>query len=318
MISTVVGSYPVVLVNKKSVNEKILDILGLYDPFKKSIEIAVYDQINAGIDIISDGQVRGDMVKSFAKFIPGMSVENGTTTIISKLMPPAKPMTIGDFNFTKKVMNNVLESMDISKEEKSSKGVKGIITGPNTMVYSSVLGSFYKNKNLAIIDMALALKSEAIALEKAGAKYIQIDEPFISTGVVDLKTAKEAVSIISEGLNIPLAMHVCGDLKEVFLDLLDFDIDILDCEFAGNPNNLDILEKNADKIKNKKIGLGCINTAQNSLDDFEDVSTIIKRGINAVGIENLLIDPDCGMKRIDRNIAFSKLETLVKAMKENN
>lgn len=317
IISTVVGSYPVIKKNKTT-KDKILAGIGLYDSYRDSIKIAVEDQTRAGIDIISDGQVRENMINIFSKFIPGMSVEEGSTTIQSKIMPSVNPITVNDFKYAQKIMEETLKTMDLPKEILDKKGVKGIITGPSTMVFSSRLKSYYKNKNYAIIDMAYALKSEAIALEKAGAKYIQLDEPFISTGMVDIKTASEAISIISEDIKIPVAMHVCGDLSEVFEELLDFNVDILDLEFAGDKKNLELLEKHLDKLNGKKIGLGCIDTKLNEVDDFDFVSNIIEKGISLVGKDNLLIDPDCGMKRLDRDIAFSKLELLVKAMENNS
>ena len=75
MLTTVVGSYPVTTKRPESISSKISNILGLYDEFVPCYEIAVEDQIKAGIDIISDGQVRGDMIEIYARNIPGMIVE---------------------------------------------------------------------------------------------------------------------------------------------------------------------------------------------------------------------------------------------------
>ncbi len=85
------------------------------------------------------------------------------------------------------------------------------------MVYSSRLDGFYSNENKdkAILDMAHALKKEAKYLEDAGASVIQLDEPFISTGLVNVSIARKAVEIISKDLKIPVAMHVCGDVEQV-------------------------------------------------------------------------------------------------------
>ncbi|MDD1664670.1 MAG: methionine synthase, partial [Methanomicrobiales archaeon] len=61
--TTVVGSYPVV---------KSTSLRSLMDPLKSAVETAVADQLSAGIDIISDGQVRGDMITAFASRLPGV------------------------------------------------------------------------------------------------------------------------------------------------------------------------------------------------------------------------------------------------------
>lgn len=147
------------------------------------------------------------------------------------------------------------------------KGIKGIITGPSTIVYSSRIESFYKHKEDAILDLARSLKHEVEAIEKKiNPVYIQVDEPFLSTGLVDLKVASKAIDIIGENLSVPLAMHVCGNLDNVFKDLIKFNIDILDCEFAGNDINIKILEENSSLIRNKKIGFGCLDTSINEVD----------------------------------------------------
>ena len=82
MRSTVVGSYPVELKEASGFKDKLLKSVGAYDPFKDSIKQAVFSQLDAGVDIISDGQVRGDMVSSFSKFIPGFKIE-GIDTVVT-------------------------------------------------------------------------------------------------------------------------------------------------------------------------------------------------------------------------------------------
>ena len=64
MISTVVGSFPAEIKSPTTAKDKILNVFGAYDPFKESIKQTVISQLDAGVDIISDGQVRGDMVST--------------------------------------------------------------------------------------------------------------------------------------------------------------------------------------------------------------------------------------------------------------
>lgn len=316
MISTVVGSYPVYIKEETSGKDKILSSLGAHDPCKIAIQHAVESQLRAGIDIISDGQVRGEMVEIFTKNTPGFKIEGNTCFITSKISKHHKSIGASDLKLAIKYMNNFLKNSDFTDEEKAKKGVKGIITGPCTIVQSSKLGPVYKDKNIAILDMAYALMDECISLEKAGAKLIQIDEPFISTGLIDMETVKKAIDIISGGVAIPVALHSCGDIKSVFKDIITFNVDIIDCEFAGHPNNLDVLAKYADDLKhsNKKIGLGVVDTKKVDIDSVDDISEIIEKGIAIIGKENLYIDPDCGMRLFSDDVAFSKLENMVKAM----
>lgn len=306
MKSTVVGSFPVEIKEASSPKNKLLNALGAYDPFKESIKDSVIAQLDAGVDIISDGQVRGDMVSIFTRYIPGMKIEDGNTVIVSKIRNPTQEISIKDLKYAKKIMS---EYYDGNIPE--GHGVKGIITGPNTIVHSSRIAGFYKNKEDAIIDLAHSLKLEVDAIaSKVEPVYIQIDEPFLSTGMVDMRVASEAIDILHENLEIPLAMHVCGTLDGVFKDLAKFNVDILDMEFAGNNVNIDVLEDNANLIHNKKIGFGCVDSSVNTVDDVDDVDDLVVRAINIVGKDNLLLDPDCGLRRAPKDVAFEKLRLM--------
>ena len=306
MKSTVVGSFPVEVKEARSTKNKLLNALGAYDSFKESIKDSVIAQLDAGVDIISDGQVRGDMVSIFTEYIPGMKIEEGNTVIVSKIKKPIQEISIKDLQYAKKVMEDYYNG-----NIPEGCGVKGIITGPNTIVHSSRIESFYKNKEDAILDLAHSLKYEADAIaKKVDPVYIQIDEPFLSTGMVDMKTAREAIDILHDGLDVPLAMHVCGILKDAFKDISKFNVDILDFEFAGNNVNLGVLEQNSALISNKKIGFGCLDSSVNVVDNVNDVDELVSKAIEIVGKDNLLLDPDCGLRRAPKDVAFEKLKIL--------
>lgn len=306
MKSTVVGSFPVEVKKDTSTKNKLLSALGAYDPFKQSIKDSVIAQLDAGVDIISDGQVRGDMVSIFTEFIPGMKIVDGNTEIVSKIRKPTQEISIKDLQYVKKVMKDYYNG-----NIPEGCGVKGIITGPNTIVHSSRIQGFYKNKEDAIIDLAHSLKFEVDAIvKKVEPVYIQIDEPFLSTGMVDMKTAREAIDILHDGLDVPLAMHVCGILKDSFSDISRFNVEILDFEFAGNNVNLDVLEKNYSLVSGKKIGFGCVDSSVNTVDDKNDVDELVQKAIEIVGRDNLLLDPDCGLRRAPKDVAFDKLKLM--------
>lgn len=320
MLTTVVGSYPAQPQPPESFGERVSNFLGTYDEYRPAIALAVNDQLTAGIDLVSDGQVRGDMVEIFARHIPGMVFDEGTSKIKGKINPPVASIGADDLKFALKTLKNTLNQLNIDPNLNSDiidkKGVKGIITGPTTMVYSSRMEGFYdsKNKDKAVLDMAQALKKEAKFLEAAGASVIQLDEPFISTGLVNVGTAQKAVEIIAKDIKIPVAMHVCGDIAQVFSRLLKFKVDIVDCEFAGIPHNIDVLETQS-SFNNKKIGFGCLDTKSSSIETREDVANLIKKGADIIGLENMLIDPDCGMRMLPHEAAFSKLKNMVEAAK---
>jgi len=306
MRSTVVGSYPVELKEASGFKDKLLKTFGAYDPFKESIKQAVFSQLDAGVDIISDGQVRGDMVSSFSKFIPGFKIEDGNTYIISKIRSPTGEISVNDLIYAKKLIKEYYNG-----KIPEGKGIKGIITGPSTIIHSSRITSFYKNKDDAIIDLAHSLKKEVDAIErKVKPVYIQVDEPFLSTGMVNMKVAREAIEILHEDLSIPLAMHVCGTLEGAYKDIAKFDVDILDFEFAGNNVNLNLLEKNINLFEGKKIGFGCIDSSKNEVDSKYKTQELISKGVDIIGEDNILLDPDCGLRRAPMDVAFKKLKLM--------
>ncbi|MDO5831426.1 methionine synthase [Methanobrevibacter sp.] len=306
MKSTVVGSFPASESSPSNFKDKLLNSFGAYDPFKEAIKSSVIAQLDAGVDIISDGQVRGDMVSIFTKYIPGMKIEDGNTFIVGKIRNPTQEISINDLQYAKKVMTDYYGG-----KIPEGKGVKGIITGPNTIVHSSRIQSFYKSKEDAIIDLAHSLKVEVDAIaKKVEPVYIQVDEPFLSTGMVDMKVAREAIGIIKDGLDVPLAMHVCGLLNDAFKDLATFDIDILDMEFAGNNVNMGVLEENAYLLKDKMVGFGCVDSSVNEVDDVSDVDELVSKAIDIVGKDKLLLDPDCGLRRAPKDVAFKKLKLM--------
>ena len=251
MLTTVVGSFPHELKAPNTFNDKLKNILGSYDPYIQAIKDIVTSELKAGVDIVADGGIRENMnmINYFSSHMPGMSIEEGATVINSKIRPPREDITIKDIKTAETALKDFLKSRNLDDGEKKKKAIKAVVTGPSTMVHSSRIGAFYKNKDDAILDYAEAFKKELSAIEKkTNVKYIQIDEPMLSTGIVNMKTASEAIDILTEGRKLPVAVHACGTLSEIFKDLAEFNVEILDLEFAGNDVNFNVLKNNISKL----------------------------------------------------------------------
>jgi len=320
MLTTVVGSYPASPQEPSSFSSRLSSFLGSYDPYHAAVEFAVTQQVKAGVNIISTGQVRGDMVEIFAREITGMVWEDGTSKIKGKILPINHSIGAKDIKIALKTANDMSEEFQLSKNvlsegkfNEDARGVKGIITGPTTLVLSSRMEGFYnlEKRDKAILDLAYALNREAKYLEKAGAAMIQFDEPFLSTGMANIKTAYQAIKIAQEGLKVPLAMHVCGDVSQVLGELLKFPVDIIDCEFAGIEKNIELLQ-NTD-LKGKKIGFGSVDTKKEQVESPEEIQTLLERGAEIIGAENMIVDPDCGMRMLPEEAAYQKLKNMTEA-----
>jgi 5-methyltetrahydropteroyltriglutamate--homocysteine methyltransferase len=286
LATTVVGSYPVV---------KGGGLMSFFDPLRSAVETAVGDQLAAGIDIISDGQVRGDMIGAFASHLPGIREQD----VIGKVQPAAGPITVHDTKYA------------ISK----SPWVKGIITGPTTLAHGLHISTpMYRTKEELVPDIAVALLAEARALEAAGITLLQIDEPIFSTGIADLDVGKQAIEMITTGLHTPVCMHICGNLGNVIDEILKFNVNVLDFEFANNPANLDLLSRR--DLAGKMIGYGCVDTTTDRIESTAEIRKRIEKGVEIFDPKIMLIDPDCGMRMRTREAAYAKMKYMCDATKE--
>lgn len=281
--TTVVGSYPVV---------KGSGLLARMDPLKHAVEVAVADQIAAGIDIISDGQVRGDMIRAFTSHLPGIR----GSAVVGKVQPAARSITLADTKYA------------LSKHPK----VKGILTGPSTLAHGLALETpFYRNKDELVLDLAQALVVEADYLQNAGVTLLQIDEPIFSTGAANITVGRQAVNAIVGRLRVPVCLHVCGNLGDVVDDVLRTDVAVFDFEFANNPGNLEVLS--GKDLRGRMIGYGCVDSADPGVESVETIKKRIEAGVNVFSPDAMLIDPDCGLRMQSREAASGKLKNMVAA-----
>lgn len=284
LLTTVVGSYP----SKPSRKTLMDSYYKKEDPYLTSLESAVNLQVKAGIELISDGQTRNDMVRIFARELRGYRVKE-KVEIISKI-GYKKPITVKDQKLVKEMIPENI-------------GLKGILTGPFTLVKSSV-NNYYQDEKEAVFDTAEALSKEAKELSKI-CNVVQVDEPFLSVEYQDY--AKEAVEMILD-LDVPTSLHVCGDVTDIAEILIEYDVDILDHEFARNPSLYDTYK---DLSFPQKIAPGVVTTSS-PVENVDTITNRIKKAVKYFG-EKTIIDPDCGLKNLPEEIAYKKLENMVKA-----
>jgi len=286
LATTVVGSYPA------SPNAK-----NLYnycktgqDPYEESIREAVEAQISAGIDIISDGQTRNDMIKLFAAKLGGIRMRQ-------------KPVVIGQLEHRRPI---TLEDQKLAKNIIAGRAkLKGIITGPFTLAMSCQ-DDYYGSIEKTAMGFAEALNAEARALSGI-VDILQIDEPFFSVEYPEY--AGNLISTIFSGVEIPRGLHVCGDVSQIFEKLVKLDVNILDHEFAAHPELIDIV---ADVDFEQIIGFGCVRSDVNIAEGVPEISERIKKGIDSIGNHRMMLDPDCGLRHLTPEVAMEKLQNMVK------
>jgi 5-methyltetrahydropteroyltriglutamate--homocysteine methyltransferase len=289
--TSVVGSYSVSINNMKLMN-------GYFnqkeESWNKYISFAVNDMVDAGIDIVSDGQTRDPFVNIFTRKLKGCRIRE-RTEIVGKIVYD-NPITIEDQKFVKTIMPR-------------DKQLVGLLTGPYTLTNSS-LDLFYNNEKELSLDFAYALKQEAQILQNY-VDIISIDEPFFSMGIPDY--GKELIEIITNGLSCPIRLHVCGDVSNVVEDLLEMPADILSHEFKGLPKLFDVF-KDYNVIKD--ICLGSVRSDIGKIETVDEIKNHISKGIEIFGDKIVQIAPDCGQRMLPRDVAYQKLINLVKARDE--
>jgi len=287
--TTVVGSYPAV--SAQTLYERARHVI---DPLKASVNIAVQDQINTGISIISDGQVRGDMIQTFSSKLPGIREKN----VVDSVKPATHYITAADTKYA------------LAKHP----FVKGIITGPSTLTYGLHLQtSSYRNKKELIPDITTALLHEAKGLLQAGVSILQIDEPIFSTGVCDLSIGKEAIQRFRNEISLPLCLHVCGPVHTIIDEYVSMPVDILDFEGTQEAENLSVLSQK--DLMGKYIGYGCVDTTKQALESVHEITLRIEQALEYIPEQQILLDPDCGMRMLPHDIAYEKLVRLSAAAK---
>ena len=265
-------------------------------------------QEELGIDIIVDGeQYRGDMVVYFSEHLGGFKQSELVRSygnryyrkpIIMGAIQRKKPVTVGWWQFAQRL---------------TKRPVKGMLTGPYTIMDWS-FNEYYPSRRAATLAIAQAVRAEAIDLENAGAQYIQIDEPAISTRPEEMDLAIEALGLVTRGLKAQTITHICyGDFNAIGPKLHKLPVDQIDLEFANR--DFELLKFFKGKRFPKAIGLGVVDVHSHRIESPEEVAANLRKALKVFKPEQIYVDPDCGLKTRTPEEATAKLRVAVEATK---
>jgi 5-methyltetrahydropteroyltriglutamate--homocysteine methyltransferase len=271
--------------------------------------IALQEEI--GLDILVDGEMaRGDMVAYFGEHLQGMELGGLVRSYGNRYYH--KPILKDEVRWVEPI---TLELWRYA-QSLTSKPVKGMLTGPYTIVEWS-FDEHYPSRRDAVLGVAQAIRREAQELEQAGAQYIQIDEPALSTRKEDLPIAIEGMAAVTEGLRAKTITHVCyGDFASVFPGFLEMAVQQFDLEAANSNYDIVDLFKAKGFPKDKEVALGVLDVHSHKVESLEEVKAGIRRGLEILPPERLYIDPDCGLKTRPWDEAAAKLRVMVQAVRE--
>ncbi|MDQ3953879.1 MAG: methionine synthase, partial [Actinomycetota bacterium] len=266
-------------------------------------------QESIGTDLIVDGeQYRGDMVAFFAEELDGLEIGGLVRSYGNRYY--RKPIATGPIGRPNPV------TVDWWKYAQSltEAPVKGMLTGPYTICDWS-FNEHYGSRRDFVLDLAKVIRDEALDLEKAGARYIQIDEPAASTRMDELDLVIEAMGIVTEPLGAHTITHICyGDFHKAYPKMLEIPVDQIDLEFANSEYSL--LEEFSDHPFTKYIGLGISDVHTHAVEPVEEMAEGLRRSLKLLSPDRAFVDPDCGLKTRTEDEAKAKLRNIRAAVDE--
>jgi len=323
--TTVIGSYPQPdwLIDRELLatmvpRVRVKDLWRVAEPYLEQAQddatiVAIRDMERAGIDIISDGEMRRESYSNrFATALdgidvetPGVLVRGGVETQVPRVTGPIRrlrPVEVRDLEFLRRHTDRV---------------AKITLPGPFTLSQQAV-DEYYGDPEALAMAFATAVNEEARDLERAGADVIQLDEPWLRNDPDAAgRYAVPAINRALEGISATTAVHLCFGYAAVVRgqkptgyaylpQLADCTADQISIESAQPHLDLRVLES----LPGKTIILGVLDLGDPQVESPQIVADRIRAGLQHVSADRLIPAPDCGMKYLPREVAYGKLASL--------
>jgi 5-methyltetrahydropteroyltriglutamate--homocysteine methyltransferase len=278
--------------------------------------LAIREQEEAGLDIITDGEIRRESYSNrFATALEGVDIDNPAEGKDRSGHPIHLPRIAGKVR-----RRGPVEADDVRFLRKhTKKPIKITVPGPFTMSEQAV-NEYYKSGEEASMDYAVAVNEEIRDLFAAGADIVQVDEPWMQARPEKARQyGVKALNRALEGVTGTTAVHICFGYAAVIHEK-PTGYSFLS-EFAGcscHQVSIEAAQPNLDcsvltSLKSKKILLGCIDLNDMNIETPQKIVERVKRALPYVAKENVILAPDCGMKYLPREIAFGKVKAMVAA-----
>jgi 5-methyltetrahydropteroyltriglutamate--homocysteine methyltransferase len=279
--------------------------------------VAIRDMERAGIDIVTDGEVRRESYSNrFATALAGMDLDNPGTALDRTGHPNPVPRVVGPIHRTRPVEKRDVEFLRANTDHL----IKATLPGPFTMSQQAQDDHYHDEEALAMA-LAEAVNEEVRDLFAAGADVVQLDEPYLQAR--SEKAARYAIPAINralEGITGTTALHTCFGYAHIvhsrpngypFLEpLADTKAQQISIESAQQNVDLGVLRS----LAGKTLIVGVIDLSDESeVEDMETIAGRIRNALRFVDAERLVVAPDCGMKYMPREKAFGKLAAMARA-----
>jgi 5-methyltetrahydropteroyltriglutamate--homocysteine methyltransferase len=280
--------------------------------------IAIRDQERAGLDIITDGEMRRESYSNrFATALEGIDIDNPGTNLDRSGHPNPVPRVVGKVRRKHPVEVRDLQFLRANTDRK----IKITVPGPFTMTQQAQ-NDFYPREEDLALDYAAAVNEEIKDLFAAGADIVQLDEPYMQARAekarqYGLATLQRAL----EGVTGTTALHICFGYAAIiherpsgysFLpELAESTVQQISIETAQSSLDCSVLQK----LPGKTIVLGVLDLSTHEIETPETVAARIRRALPFLSPDRLIVAPDCGLKYLPRNVAFGKMKAMVDGAK---
>jgi len=325
--TTVVGSYPQPdwLVDRENLKKRVparvraTDLWRVPEPWLEQAQddatlLAIREMERAGVDIISDGEMRRESYSNrFANALGGVDRERLGQGVNRRGGPDVVPLVSGPIRREGPVEVRDLAFLRANTERQ----VKITLPGPFTMARQAENG-FYPNEEALAMAYAEAVNQEVKALFAAGADVVQLDEPYMDSFPEQAHSyAVKAINRALEGVAGTTVVHICfgyghyvrkKNSPYAFLRELDGCVaDQISIEAAQPQLDLAILKE----LPSKVMVLGVLDLADPAVESAETVAQRLRAALAILPPERLIAAPDCGMKYLPREVALGKLQAMV-------
>jgi 5-methyltetrahydropteroyltriglutamate--homocysteine methyltransferase len=294
----------------------------LLDGKQDALRVSLQEQTVAGIDIVSDGeQTRQHFVTTFIENLSGVDFENKKTVRIRDRYDASVPGVIGPVSRQKSVF---VEDAKFLRAQ-TNQPIKWALPGPMTMV-DTLYDDYYQDRKTLAFEFAKALNEEARELQAAGVDIIQFDEPTFNVFLDEVNDwGIEALEKATEGLTCETAVHICygygikanTDWKKTlgaewrhyeatFPAIQKSSINIVSLECHNGRVPMEVLTL----LKGKKIMVGAIDVATNTIETPEEVASTLREALKYADADKIYPCTNCGMAPLSREIARQKLQAL--------
>ena len=266
-------------------------------------------QNRVGLDVLVDGEAeRGDMATFFAERLGGFEISEPVRSYGNRFYK--KPRIVGEIEFREPMTKHFFEYA----QKLTDKPVKGMLTGPYTMMDWS-FNEHYSSREDVVRAFAKVLRAEAIELQKAGCKIIQVDEPALSVRSDEIELAAEGLKLVLDGLEMYSITHICyGAFEHLAPKIYLLPVDQIDLEFAGR--DFELLEQLRGHEFPQDVGLGVYDVHTHKIASREKISEYLEKALTFFRPEQIWVDPDCGLKTRTLPESEEGLAEMVAATKE--